>query len=460
MPNIVFVCICSVLPSALPAASSKATPLHQSIDAQIAVGNYSKQAAPICTDAEFLRRVTLDLTGAIPTAAQTRTFLDDKSADKRARKIDALLASAEYARHMTYVVDSLLMDRRPDKHVTSAEWQKYLRESFAANKPYDVLVREILSADGADAKNRAPARFLLDRDAEPHQVTRDISRVFLGMNLTCCQCHDHPNVSQYKQDHYYGILAFLARTQVAADVKPTALGEKADGDTTFTSVFDTAKVIHTASLRLPSGNAIAEPKSVKGKEYKVAPAKGVRPIPNFSRRAQLGPTVVASRQFARTTANRLWALMMGRGLIHPVEYDHAANPPSHPKLLDQLTDALITAKFDLRWMFRELALSATYQRASAWPTEKEPDAAKYLTMSLKPLHAEQLAWSLMQATDLPESQRNEGTVRTFVGTFAGRPGEPAADFQVTLEQTLFVANARSCVNGWPGQAGWQIEPRS
>src|SRR5262245_50002614 len=281
------------------------------------------------------------------------------------------------------------MDRRPDKHVPAGDWRKFLVDSFAANRPYDVLVREILAADGAEPKARAAARFYLDREAEPNLLTRDVGRLFLGMNLTCCQCHDHPLVNSYKQDYYYGLFAFLARTQIAADVKPAALGEKADGDTTFTSVFDPAKTIKTAALRLPNSAIVVEPKPEKGKEYKVAPAKGVRAVPNFSRRAQLAPELTASRQFARTAANRLWALMLGRGLIHPIEFDHSANPPSHPELLDALTDQLVAHKFDVKWFLREIALSATYQHSSERKGETEPE--RFLAAPVKPLSAEQLA---------------------------------------------------------------------
>src|SRR5438445_13331809 len=100
---------------------------------------------------------------------------------------------------MANVFNVLLMDRRPDKYVKQGEWVEFLTSSFAANKAYDQLVKEILSADGTDPKNRAPARFYLDRDGEAHLLTRDIGRVFLGMNLQCAQCHDHPLVDSYKQ---------------------------------------------------------------------------------------------------------------------------------------------------------------------------------------------------------------------------------------------------------------------
>lgn len=440
--NVSALTICIGLAALVASASApvRAQSLHETIDGLIASAtpDYASKASSPASDEEYLRRVYLNLTGTIPAANDARAFFDDKSTDKRAKLIVKLLASPEHARHLAYHFDELLMDRRPDKNVTAAEWQKYLRDSFAANKPYDVLVREILSADGADAKWRAPAKFYLDRDAEPHLITRDISRVFLGMNLTCCQCHDHPLVSAYKQNQYYGIMAFVARCQITPGVKPVALSEKADGDTTFTSVFDPTKAVKTAALQVPGGKIVPEPKLEKGNEYKVKPAKNVRSVPSFSRRGQLAPNLTSSRQFARTAANRLWAMMMGRGLIHPIEFDHKANPPSHPELMDKLTDELIGHKFDIRWLLKEIAMSRTYQRSSEHKGEADP--AKFLIAAVKPLTAQQLAWSLMQAVDLPPGQRNENAVATFVNKFGGKPGEPDSGFQATVDQTLFVSN--------------------
>ena len=192
-------------------------PLHQRIDQAIAAALPGKLAGGLSSDAEFLRRIYLDLAGIIPTAAEARAFFQDKTPDKRARLVDRLLASPEHARHMANVFDVMLMERRPAKNVAAAAWLEYLRESFAANKPWDQLVREILAADGADPKQRHLARFYLDRDAEPNLLTRDISRLLLGMNLQCAQCHDHPRVEEYKQEHYYGLFAFLNRTQLIRD---------------------------------------------------------------------------------------------------------------------------------------------------------------------------------------------------------------------------------------------------
>src|SRR5262249_27780802 len=157
-----------------------------------------ESAAP-ATDGEFLHRVCLDLTGTIPTSTAARAFLDDPSPYKRERLVDGLMASPEDARRMQDLFDAMLMERPADTHVPGREWRAFLRRSFAANVPYDWLVAQILSADGSDPKTRGAARFYLDRLADPNLLTRDVSRMFLGRDIQCAQCHDHPLIDDYKQ---------------------------------------------------------------------------------------------------------------------------------------------------------------------------------------------------------------------------------------------------------------------
>jgi hypothetical protein len=453
----------------IAAATRAATPLHERIDQALAASKneFTKQAAPPSCDAEFLRRIYLDLTGTIPTADEARAFLKDATPNKRQRLIDRLLNSPEHDRHMATVFDVYLMERRPDKHVPRAPWLEHLRTSFAANKPWDQLAREILSADGVDMAQRPQAKFLLDRDGDPNVLTRDVSRLFLGMNLQCAQCHDHPRIDDYKQSYYYGLLAFFNRTSVFADktLKVSVLAEKADGEVTYQSVFDPAKQTKSATPRLLDLPAVAEPTFEKGQEYTVPPSpQGARPTPKFSRRAQLAAQITHADNaaFKRNAANRLWALLMGRGLVHPLDLDHSANPPSHPDLLNLLADDLAARKFDMRGFLRELALSAAYQRSSEAPVSmKEVHPADYLVANLKPLSPEQLAWSMMQASGLADAERNAlgttaneatlyaklvGNVTPFVAAFAGQPAQAEA-FDARLDQALFLANG-PLVRGW------------
>lgn len=451
-----------------PASIVAEAPLHERIDRAIAAAqpDFARQAAGLASDAEFLRRIYLDLIGTIPTAAEARAFLTDASPGKRQALIDRLLSSPEHARHFATVLDVMLMERRRDKYVQQEPWREYLRSSVAANKPWDQLVREILSSDGADKKTRPAAKFYLEREAEPNVLTRDISRLFLGTNLQCCQCHDHPRIDDYKQAHYYGLFAFLNRSSLVVDQKlnMAVLSEKADGEVTYQSVFDPAKATKSTGPRLPEGPPLKEPAVEKGKEYHVAPAAKVRAVPRFSRRSLLGPTLVSAdnEAFKRNIANRLWALMMGRGLVHPLDLDHSANPPSHPELLKMLADDIAARKFDLRGFLRELALSQTYQRSSEQPSlGQEPEPASYTVALLKPMTPEQLAWSLMQATGLTDAERqalgqkaNEAAlydrlsknVQPFVKTFASGAGK-AEEFDARLDQALFLANGAT-VRGW------------
>jgi hypothetical protein len=459
MPTLQIIAIAISL-SVKSAAAPPVEPLHARIDNLIAAGHpdYAKQAAPISDDAEFVRRIYLDLVGTIPTAAETRSFLDDKTTDKRTKLIDKLLNSPGYARRMVWFLDVTLMERRPDAKVPRAAWEEYLRAAVTDNKPYDQFVRDMLSNDGSDAKTRAAAKFFLDRDLEPNVVTRDLARVFLGRNVQCAQCHDHPNVDDYKQEHYYGILAFVNRSYLFPNPNvPTAIiAEKADGDVNFVSVFDKNKKQNTTLPRMPGGKPKDEPKTEKGKEYKVAPSPNVRPVPAFSRRELLAAAITSSDNpaFARTAANRLWAMMLGRGIVNPVDWDHSGNPPSHPELLNLLATEFVSHKYDVKWLIREIALSKTYQRSSEAPNSTaELPADRYLTSILKPLGPEQLGYALLQATGQADAERvslgAKGTeaqldarltprVVQFRGMFSRQPGESQDAFTATLDQTLFL----------------------
>ena len=461
-------CLCAALLVSAVSVRAQA-PLHERIDQAIAAGTpeFDKLAAPLADDAEFLRRIALDLTGTIPTAGEARTFLKDPSPDRRAKLIDRLLASPGYSLHMATVFDVLLMDRRPAKYVPLAQWQEFLRNAFATNMPYDQMVRTLLGADGSDPKTRAAARFYLDRNGETHQLTRDIARLFLGMNLQCAQCHDHPVVHQYRQAHYYGVFAFLNRSYVLAPrgkkgTMPAVFAEKAEGDVSYQSVFDT-KLTKKTGPRLPGGSLLKEPTFAKGKEYRVPPSKGTAGVPAFSRRAHLPELLTAADnlQFRRTAANRLWAMMLGRGLVHPVDFDHAENPPSHPALLQLLADELGTLKFDVKAFLKQIALSQTYQRSSRLPKGVEEVAPQtFAVAQVRPLSPEQLAWAMMQATGLTDIERKAkgmtearlhaklaGNVPPFVKVFGGPAGQPQEGFEATIDQTLFLKNG-ALLRGW------------
>jgi hypothetical protein len=316
------------------------------------------------------------LTGLPPSASAARAFIEDKTSDKRARLINQLFESPHYARHMTEAIDLMLMERRANKHVSADEWHNYLNDSVRTNKPWNVLAREILVADGAKASPRAAVRFYLDRAAEPHVLTRDVGRIFFGRDMQCAQCHDHPLIDDYHQRDYHGLLAFmlpgyqLARKE--GKTTKTYFAERSGGDVAFTSVF-IAGVNHTTRARIIGNEPLVEPAFLPGDEYKVKPAANVISIPKFSRREILATETTngSNDAFNRNIANRWWAHMLGRGLVHPVDLHHSANPPSHPELLDELSSRFVAMKFDVKSLLREIALSSTYQRSIDLPTNLE-----------------------------------------------------------------------------------------
>jgi hypothetical protein len=349
-------------------AQGAAQSLHERID-QLVDAAAIGPLAPVCSDADFVRRVYLDLTGVMPTAEQARSFLTDHSDDKRQRLIDELLATPAFVRHMTLTLDVMLIERRADKTALAKPWLTYLYESVAADKSLDGLFRELIVADGDDGDNRAVARFFLNRDAEPNLVTRDIGRLAFGMDLQCCQCHDHPLIDDYYQEDYYGLFAFVHRTNLFTDPKSklVSLTEKADGDVSFKSVF-TGDGKDKAQPRLPKGAVLfVEPTFAKGEEYSVKPDKTVRGVPKFSRRQALAELLPESIEFRRNMANRVWAILLGRGIVHPVDAHYAANPPANPALLSLLADELKAGGFKLRPLLREIALTRTYQRSCDAP---------------------------------------------------------------------------------------------
>jgi hypothetical protein len=493
-------------------------PLHERIDrlleAALATQLPGQSPAAPATDGEFLRRAWLDLAGMIPTAAEARSFLDDPSPYKRTALIDRQIEAPTFARRMMQVFDVMLMERRAALYVPAAPWREFLHRAFVENRPYDVLVRQILAADGSDPATRPSARFLLDREGDPDALTRDIGRLFLGMELQCCQCHDHPLIDGFTQQQYYGLYAFLSRTVViggkGADgtVKPgsvAVLGEKAEGDVTFTSVFK-KKVTHRTGPRILEGQPVAEPSVPKGQEYLVPPDKDgkVRPVPAASRRALLGPSLASPEDpaFARNIVNRLWAMLMGRGLVHPVDMHHDANPPSHPELLDLLATQFVAMRYDIKAFLRELCLTRAYQRSSEPPPDSSPELAEpghFAVAALRAASPEQLAWSVMQgvgqlaaATAEVERQldgidprmrtilgqdarrralrsaiveervygRLEPNVRTFVRHFGGVAGQPqdGAEATSTVDQALFITNGEP-IRNWLGPAPGRLIDR-
>jgi predicted nucleic acid-binding Zn-ribbon protein len=353
------------------AATGAPVPLHERIDALIE-SEFAGPLTPPASEADFVRRAYLDLVGMIPPAEEARAFFADAAADKRARLVDRLLATPQHARHLAIHFDLTLMERRPQKHVDASAWQQFLFQSCLTNKPWHLLVREILAADGAEEATRMAARFNLDREADPNLLTRDTGRIFFGMNLACAQCHDHPNVPDYLQRDYHGLFAFFNRTYLFTRDrdKKAFVAEKAEGDVTFASVF--TKESGATRPRLPGGAQLTEPNFPRFAEYLVPPDtkdKNLRPVPKYNRRAELAKAATESnnRAFNRNIVNRLWAMLMGRPLVAPMDELHSQNPAAYPALLDLLAAEFAAGGYDTRAFLRELALTRAYGRSFELP---------------------------------------------------------------------------------------------
>ncbi len=400
-------------------------PLHVRID-QCMAEIHPGPEIPLCSDGEFLKRIYLDLVGKIPTGQQARAFLADTSAEKRSKVVERLLSSPDHAAHMAKVFDVMLMERRADKYVKKEAWDSYLLTSFQQDKPLNQLAREVLAADGVDENKRGPAKFYLEREVEPNLLTREVGRMFFGMDLQCAQCHDHPLIDDYYQSDFYGLFAFVGRSYLFQPdkKKPAVLAEKAEGDAKFKSVF-TEEEGSTLPC-LPGSVEIDEPSFAKDDAYQVKPdpkKKDVRPIPKHSRRQELArrATDGSNRAFNRNLANRVWAHMMGRGLVHPVDQHHSDNPPIQPQLLELLADELPKTNFDLKSMLRQLALSRTYQRSVDFPIDfaQHADAA-----------GQQL--ELWQQRLIQLKQASQKSVQT-VGDLEGQLQEQEAKLAVLVE---------------------------
>lgn len=397
--------------------------LHQRIDALIKQGAKGGAAARQTDDAEFFRRIWLDFAGRIPTAQATKDFLASTAPDKRQKALEELFAAPTYADRMADAFNVILLERRGE----NPDFKTYLKASFAANKPWDQLSRELLNPD-ADNEGARAAGFFLSKRLENYGqnpidypgLTRDVGRLFLGMDLQCAECHNHLFIDDYKQADFQGLFAVYRNTFVRTDVKFPAVGERAmAGKWEFASVFDPAKVQ-------------IGPRSPGGKEFDVPPPKvddkkknpkDLPPRPEFSGVDLLSREITHrdNRQFAKNAANRIWFVLLGRGIVHPLDMHHSANPPSHPELLDLLATELVAHNFDTKWLLKEIALTDAYQRSSQELDAAKPaDPARFLVAIERRLSSEQLMWSTLQATE--DIGRATGATKND-----GAPPLPAAD---------------------------------
>lgn len=391
--------------------------LHEKIDA-ISQKPASPLSAIDADDGIFLRRLSLDLRNAVPTTEERIAFLADADPNKRIAWTERMLTDPLFAERIVTWLDLTLMERRPAAQVQRQPWLDWLRSKVDQATPIDQLSREVLTASWWKKEDRTQQRFFLDRGGDPHLITRDVGRIFLGRDMQCAQCHDHPIVDDYRQRDYHGLLAYFsqsASTEVTykdaegKDVKVIIYAEKAPADAAFESVFDKGKP-HWMGPALPLVTTAWEPFTPPAHRYQAIASDWITApvlqLPATSRRERLAKELTdpGYRPFAENWANRLWAMMLGRGIVHPLDMHHAHNPPVDRALLQVLTDGLIECKFDIKTFIREIALSKTYQRGNHIPLDD--DRSILQSVDIQPIQGS-IAAIEADIQSLKEKARNE-----------------------------------------------------
>ncbi len=336
----------------------------------------------IADDAEFLRRVTLDIAGVPPTTEEINAFLNDPtdSRTKRTAKIDQLLSGSGYVEHWTLKWSDLLLNRRKTVSERGVwAFRNWIRQQVATNRPYHQFAAELITANGNTLENPAANYFRIAR--EPKLVMENMTQVFLGTRFNCNQCHDHP-FERWTQRQYYELSAYFA------DVGRRPM---ADGDEFIFTMSAPTPVVN------PDTNQPANPKF---------PFEHAGAIDSAStRREQLAQWLTAPQNpyFAKSIVNRYWSYFLGKGIIDPVDDIRAGNPPSNPELLDALTKDFIDNGYDLKRLIRLICNSATYQRALDANQWNEDDSTNFSHAMPRRLAAEQLYDSIIQATGAPKA---------------------------------------------------------
>ncbi|MDP7018087.1 MAG: DUF1549 domain-containing protein [Pirellulaceae bacterium] len=417
--------------------------------------------APLSSDGEFLRRVYLDLCGIIPTRDEAVAFLDDARPDKREQLIAKLLVDERYAIHQADVWDLMYFTRNPPGFGTEKRggFQAWLRRQFGENRPYDKWVRDILRAEGNTVED-GPPMFLVQYKSRPADATEAVAQKFLGVQLQCARCHDHP-FDDWTQQDFYGVAAFFARLSVV-DVgsknkeKAYAIGEKNSGDILFAGPATEqvpGKKGEAVAPRFLSGQALVEPLKPKDvTDPRNFPNGKMPPAPYYSRKNALADWVTSRENpyFARAAVNRVWAQFMGKGLVQPIDNLSGQNPPSHPELLAELADQFSQHDFDMRWLIGEIVNSKSYQRSPRGEvTEAMP--LWYERSRVRPLSAEELFESWIRATDYlaaagDDKNRERFRVKAvnweYVRRFFGRPNDGVGNFQGGLHEHLYLNNGQ------------------
>ncbi|WP_164100777.1 DUF1549 and DUF1553 domain-containing protein [Candidatus Laterigemmans baculatus] len=333
--------------------------------------------SPVCDDPTFLRRVTIDIAGRLPTAEEAKAFLADTAPDRRDQVIERLLRSPNYADYFANKWTPLLKNRRDDaSDITSNfAFHAWLRDSLLANVPYDQLVRELLAATGTVVENPPVAWY--KRVKDPKEQLEDITQLFLGVRMQCAQCHHHP-FERWSQDDYYSMAAFFSR-----------IGRKPTGVRGEDLIFHDRGP--ATAVNVKSGEAL--PPAALGDDVGTI-------TPDEDPRLRLADWMGSPENpyFAKALVNRYWKHFFSRGLIEPEDDIRDTNPPTNPELLAALEAHFIESGFDLKELVRVITRSRTYQLSSI-PNEKNwVDRQNYSRFYLRRLQAEVMLDSIDDLT--------------------------------------------------------------
>ena len=432
------------------------------------------QPSEKAADAEWCRRVFLDVLGRIPTADETRRFVADRSGDKRLTLVNALLDSDEYvedfARNWTSIWTNILIGRSggltEDSLISREGLQQYLRRSFLKNKPYDQFVRELVSAEGASRPGvdnyDGAVNFVLDNlDEGATPATAKTARIFLGLQVQCTQCHNHP-FNDWKQNQFWELNAFFRQAQPVrkTDSKGREYLELADRD-----FLGEGNNPDEAEIYFEQRNGllkVALPRFVDGQAIGSAGS-----VDAVNRRDELARLIVGSDYMNRAIVNRMWGHFLGYGFTKPIDDMGPHNAPSHPELLDRLGGDFAAHGYDLKQLIRWMALSEPYSLSSkAIPRNRkdDPEAGTRPLFSrfyLRQMRAEELYNSLLVATRVHERSGDYASqerikaewLNQFTIAFGTDENDEATTFNGSIPQALMMWNGDLVSGAVSGERG-------
>jgi len=427
----------------------------------------------LCSDSEFLRRVSLDITGTLPTAAQAEAFLADSDPNKRTKLVDELLGQPAYASFFALKWGDILRNRRDGmvgvggKQERTYALHAWIRDSLAANKPYDQFVRAVVTATGDFSGPKAePAVGWYNVLRTPQALVDDMAQVFLGTRIQCAQCHHHP-YEKWSQDDYWGLAAYFARVRLVNPKNPT----QAKNSNTKPNANDTrVALMPEGDVASPQGKKYTRPRVLDGNELDIAAAEDPR--------QHLVDWMVhpANPFFARALANRYWAHFFGRGIVDMPDDMRVSNPPSNAALLDALAKDVVAHKFDLKHLIRTICSSKTYQLSSLPNDYNQKDKQNFARFYARRLPAEVLYDAVDQVAGVPVKffgakgggaaktsatraiELPDETVRTPLLTAFGKPDRGSAcecerSGAATLTQSLYLIGSSELHNKLKDKTG-------